>query len=128
MNLSSLSADLLKQLESWEQVIEKTRSYAAEQVDGYLKPARAYNYRYLAHRAVMMRANSMAVKFINQALITDWSIVYEEPKRTIRTLVAAYCLWLLPRPLYYQIEALAIKARAVSQQRQIAEEKLRQST
>lgn len=127
VNLSSLSADLLKQLESWEQVIEKTRSYAPEQVDRFLSLARAYNYRYLAHRAVMMRENSMAVRFMNRALITDWSIVLEEPRRTLRTLAAAYCLWLLPRSLYCQIEALAIKVRAANQQRQILKEKLRQS-
>jgi glycosyltransferase involved in cell wall biosynthesis len=127
VNLDSLSADLWKQLESWEQVIEKTRSYASEQIDCYLKPARAYNYRYLAHRAVMLRANSMAVEFINRALITYWAIILEEPGRTLRTLAAAYCLWLLPKPLYYQIEVLAIKIRAANQQHQILQDKSRLS-
>ena len=127
VNLDSLSADLWKQLESWEQVMEKTRSYAPEQVERFLKPAKAYNYRYLAHRAVMLRANSIAVKFINRALITCWPIVLEEPGRTLRTLAAAYSLWLLPEPFYCRIEALAIKMRAAKQKRQILQEQSKQS-
>lgn len=127
VNLEGLSADLLKQLESWEKVIEKTRSYAPELIARSEKAARAYNFRYLAQRAVMLKANSMAVEFINRALVTCWYIILEEPRRTFLTLAAAYSLRLLPQTLYCRLEALAIKMRAVNQERQILQEQYRQS-
>lgn len=125
VNSDSLSTDLHKQLQSWEQAIEKARSYAPKQVARWEKTARAYNFRYLTHRAVMLKTGSMAVKFINRALVSDWHIVLEEPGRTILTLAAAYSLWLLPQSFYRQIEALAIKMRATWQKRQIQKEQSR---
>jgi len=127
VNLESLSTDLHKQLQSWEQVIEKARSYAPEQIAQWEKPARAYNFRYLAHRAVMLKANSMAVKFINRALVSYWAIILEEPSRTLLTLAAAYSLWLLPQPIYHRVEALAIKVRATNQKHQIQQEQARRT-
>ena len=62
VNLESLSTDLREQLRSWEQVMEKARSYAPEQIARWEKPARAFNFRYLAHRAVMLKTGSMAVE------------------------------------------------------------------
>nr|WP_233222667.1 glycosyltransferase family 2 protein [Chroococcidiopsis sp. CCALA 051] len=125
VNLESLSTDLREQLRSWEQVMEKARSYAPEQIARWEKPARAFNFRYLAHRAVMLKTGSMAVEFINRAVVSYWHIVLEEPGRTLLTLAAAYSLWLLPQPFYCQVEALAIKMRATWQKRQIQKEQSR---
>ncbi len=126
VNLGGLSANLLKQLEYMERVIEKTRSYAPELIAEWEALAKAYHLRYLARSAVRLQAGSMAVKLVNQALAAYWRLLFEEPRRTLMTLVAAYLLWLLPQLLYCQIEALAAKITGVTQKRRIFQDQLRQ--
>jgi len=123
VNSGGLSANMLKQLDSWEKVIEKTRSYAPEIVTQWEKLARAYQLRYLARRAVRLQDGSMAVELVNRALATNWRILIEEPRRTLLSLVAAYFLWLLPQSVYSQIEALALKNTGATQRRRIVQDK-----
>ena len=127
VNSGGLSASLLKQLESLEKVIEKTRSYAPELIAQWEAPAKAYQLRYLARSAVRLQAGSMAVKLIHRALAAHWRILKEEPRRTLMTLAAAYLLWLVPQHIYYQIEALAAKMTGAIQKRRILQEQSRQS-
>lgn len=122
VNTASLSANFLKQFESWEKVFEKTRSYAAEKVEPWESMARAYQLRYLARSAVRMQAGEAAVQLINRALSTYWRILLEEPRRTILTWLAAYLLWLLPSSVYSQINSFAAKRRGSNQRRQILQE------
>jgi len=107
VNSAGLSASLLPQLASWEQMIEKTRSYAPSLIAQSAKQARAYQLRYLARSALRLQAGVMAVKLIHQALMAHWQILLEEPRPTFLTWVAAYILCLLPR-LYSQIELVAV--------------------
>ncbi|WP_375473195.1 glycosyltransferase family 2 protein [uncultured Nostoc sp.] len=106
VNSKGLSANMLKQLDFWEKLIEKTRSYAPEIFTQGETLARAYQLQYLARNAVRLREGSMAVKLINRALIADWHILIENSKSTILTLVAAYLLLLLPQNVYNKFEAL----------------------
>ncbi|MGV0102474.1 Glucosyl transferase [Nostoc sp. DSM 114160] len=106
VNSKGLSANMLKQLDFWEKLIEKTRSYAPEIFTQGATLARAYQLQYLARNAVRLREGSMAVKLINRALIADWHILLENPKSTILTLVAAYLLLLLPQNVYNKFETL----------------------
>ncbi|OUL33346.1 glucosyl transferase [Nostoc sp. T09] len=124
VNSDGLSANLLQQLDSWEKVIEKTRSYAPGIVTQSEKLARAYQLQYLARNAVRLQAGAMAVKLINQALVSNWRILLEIPRPTILTLVAAYFLWLLPQSLYSSIETVALKSTGASQKRRILQEQL----
>ncbi|NJR40477.1 MAG: glycosyltransferase family 2 protein [Leptolyngbyaceae cyanobacterium CSU_1_4] len=124
VNAGGLSANILKQLESWEQVIAKTRTYAPEIVDQWEQRARAYQLRYLARRAVRLKDGTMAVKLIHRALRTNWQILWEEPQRTLISIVAAYLLFLLPKPIYSWSEAIALKVTGASQKRQILQEGL----
>ncbi len=119
VNAGGLSAQMLKQLDSWEKVIEKTRSYAPEIVNRWETLARAYQLRYLARRAVRLQDGSMAVKLVNRALATNWRIMIEEPSRTLISVAAAYFLWFLPQSLYNQIEAFALKNTGATQKRRI---------
>lgn len=109
VNAEGLSANILKQLDSWEQVITKHRHHLPELVAQWEKPARAYQMRYLARRAVRLKDGSMAVKLINRALATHWLIVLAEPNRTLLTLAAAYLLKLLPLSFYNQFETWTLK-------------------
>jgi glycosyltransferase involved in cell wall biosynthesis len=122
VNSGGLSANLLKQFEAWEQIIEKTSKYAPEFISQWENPARAYQLRYLARRAVRQRNSRVAVELVNRALATHWQILLAEPHRTLLTLFAAYFLWFLPQSLYQQIETLALKLTGGSQKRQILQD------
>lgn len=126
VNSGGLSANLFKQLESWEQVIERTRSYAPELVAQWGDMAVAYQLRYLARNAVRLKARAEAVTFINRALSTYWRILPEEPRRTGLTLAAAYLLRLLPQPIYARVEALAARKSGESQKQRIQQERSQQ--
>jgi glycosyltransferase involved in cell wall biosynthesis len=128
VNSGGLSANLFKQFESWEQVFEKTRSYAPDLIAQWENPAKAYQLRYLARRAVTLKDSSVALQLLHRALATHWRIVLEEPRRTLLTFAAAYLLWLLPEPFYYQLEGLALKMTEVTQRRRILQDQSRQST
>lgn len=127
VNSGGLSASLLKQLESLQKVIEKTRSYAPQLIAQWENPAKAYHLRYLARSAVRLKAGSIAVRLINQALATHPRLVFKEPRRTIMTLVAAYLLWLLPPSVYRQIEATSAKMTGSRQKQRITQDSSRQS-
>ncbi|MBD2200062.1 MULTISPECIES: glycosyltransferase family 2 protein [Calothrix] len=109
VNSQGLSASLLQQFDSWKQVLEKTRAYAPDLIAQWENLSQAYQLRYLARTSVRLRMDALAVKLIHQALKTHWFIIFEEPRFTISTLVAAYLLWLLPKNLYNQIEIYAIE-------------------
>lgn len=112
LNSNGLSAKLLKKQESWEQVIEKTRKYAPDEVAQWENPARAYHLRYLARRAVTLRDGRTAVKLAWNAITTYPKMLLEEPKRTGVTVAAATVLSILPNSVYQQLENLGMKLLA----------------
>lgn len=119
------SAQLVKKLNSWKTMLEKTRSYSPGLVEQVEPITMAYQYRHLARRAVTLRDGSTAVKHINQALSTYSRILLEEPRRTLMTVGAAYLLWFLPQSFYRQIESLALKITGSNQKRNIQEQAAR---
>jgi glycosyltransferase involved in cell wall biosynthesis len=125
VNAGGLSANVLRQLESWERVIEKTRTYAPDVVARWERPARAYQLRYLARRAVRLRDGRLAVEFVRRALEEDWRILVNEPRRTLLTLVAAFILKHAPGNLYAGAETLAGSVLGAMQRTRIAFDKLR---
>ena len=122
VNPEGHSAQLLKKLNSWEKMLEKACSYAPEKMSQWKNPAMAYHLRYLSRRAVSLKSSLKAVELSHQAVFTYWRILWEEPRRTLLTLAAAYSLCLLPRPLYCQIQELAFKMVGFTQRRRIFKE------
>ena len=120
------STNLVKTLESWERCLEKVRSYAPELVAECEKSSMAYQLRYIARKAVKMKAGPIAAELIHRSLTTHWRILLQEPRRTLMTLAAAYSLCLIPQPLYSQMEALALKIIGTSQRRRIVRDQSRQ--
>ena len=114
VNGEGLSANILKQLDSWEQMITKNRDRYPELLAEWENPARAYQLRYLARRAVRLKDGKMAVKLTHQALATHWKIIFSEPNRTILTLAAAYMLYCLPVSFYQQCENFALQLTGLS--------------
>jgi hypothetical protein len=125
VNGEGLSANVLKQLDSWEQVIAKHRQYFPELLAQWEKPARAYQLRYLARRAVRLKDGAMAVKLVNRALATHWQIIFSEPNRTLLTLAAAYLLKLLPLSFYIQFETFGLKFTGLMHKIRIIRDSLR---
>jgi glycosyltransferase involved in cell wall biosynthesis len=121
VNAGGLSASLLKQFAAWEQVLEKTRTYAPDLIAQWEDVSRAYRLRYLARSAVRLQEGKMAVELWQQSLKTYWKILLEEPKRTVRVGLAAYLLKLLPPVFYQQVEAMTTKVVGSAQKRQIVQ-------
>lgn len=118
-----LSSNFSKVIESWQQVIERTRSYAPEFIAQYENQSMSYQFRYLARQAIRMQAEkSMARELIHRALLTHWRIILEEPRPTILTWVAAYLIWILPRSFYHQTEACVAKITGAIQKRRILQD------
>jgi len=116
---SGLSANALQQLEAIEQVIDKSCASAPKILGPYKSLARAYYMRYTARRAVNLRESDLAVAMIHKALRTDWRILFEEPRRTLLTIAAAYLLRLIPKPIYNRVEFMAFQITGANQKRQM---------
>ncbi|MDS3859216.1 glycosyltransferase [Thermosynechococcaceae cyanobacterium BACA0444] len=108
VNTGGLSANIENQLAAWERVITKTRSYAPDFIGKWESLARAYQLRYLARRAVRMRVGKTAVDLIKRAFQSDARILWQEPKRTLLTLAAAYFVKTLPESIYLWLENQAM--------------------
>ncbi|ACK72941.1 glycosyl transferase family 2 [Gloeothece citriformis PCC 7424] len=124
VNTQGLSANWQEQLESWEKVIDKTRLYAPEIIHQWENPARAYQLRYLARRAVSQGSALMAVELIHKALGTSWLILVEEPRRTLMTWAASYLLFLLPDSFFNQLQYLAMKITGFTQKKRFIKSSL----
>ena len=107
LNAGGLSASLLKQLASWEAMVEKLYEYAPRFIARHEATARAFQLRYLARQAIRLRDGKMAVQLLHRSLRSDWQIALREPTRTLLTAGAAYLLWLLPENAYLEIEKIA---------------------
>lgn len=120
VNHQSLSAEVMKQFESWEQVLNKTRTYAPQFIAEIESLARAYQLRYLSRHAIRLKEGQMAVKLINKALKSDQQIFWQDPKGTLITIAAAYIINLFPKSWYIIIEKLTLKIIGKSQKQSIS--------
>ncbi|MBR9726817.1 glycosyltransferase family 2 protein [Shewanella intestini] len=120
LNHGGLSANLMKQLASWEQMVSRARTYAPQVLKKHEKTARAYQLRYLSRQAIRIGDGKMAVKLVTQALMTSPRILLDETSRTITTLSAAYLQWILPKFCYQYCEYLGQKVIGQIQKYKIA--------
>lgn len=101
------SHQFLKKAQSWERLLEKIKTYAPDLMMQWERAAKAYQLTAIARRAINQGAGSIAVELNHRALAAYWRILLEEPRRTLLTLVAAYLLFLLPQPIYRQLQTWA---------------------
>ena len=109
VNAGGLSANVMQQFQAIEKVIEKSCNSAPEVLGPYRNLARAYYMRYVARRAVTLRDGDLAVKMTHRAMSTSWKLLWEEPRRTLMTIGAAYLLYLMPQSFYQRAESLALR-------------------
>lgn len=108
VNNAGLSADVTKQLDSWQRAMRKNWALNPAFFKRYYALAKAYQLRYLARRAVHSGDSLMAIKLIIKAVFCNPRMVFEEPTRTGITFGCAL-LSLLPHGVYRQIEGSAMK-------------------
>lgn len=107
VNSSGLSANLEKQFQSWQQAVNFNRPGNEEFFKRWYTLAKAYQYRYLARRAVQSRNGKAAMRLVTQSLICNVRILFEEPGRTIATCLCAL-LSQLPKKLYQKLESIGM--------------------
>jgi len=111
---SGLSAQVLRQYQSWLQLVARLESYAPQFAARHLPRARAYQLRYLARRSVQLGDATMAMTMLRESLASSIRPLIEEPVRTLVTAAAIIAARLL-KP-----ERFATLAGAVSGGRLVA--------
>ncbi|MFT5676830.1 MAG: glycosyltransferase involved in cell wall biosynthesis [Paraglaciecola sp.] len=107
VNDGGLSADLKKQYASWCLAVNKNIAGNEVFFNLYLALARAYQFRYLARRAIRSGDGWSAIKLIHKAFITHAGIIIEEPLRSLSTYGCAL-ISILPHSIYRFIETRAM--------------------
>ncbi len=120
LNSGSLSANVPKQLATWEAVIEKASIHSPELVNRSGGLARAYQLRYLSRQAIRLQDGKMALGLVCQALKQSPSILWREPSRTLMTVGAALLQRVTPKAVYRSLEPVAIKVLGSTQRIRIA--------
>jgi hypothetical protein len=90
-----LSANLAKQLQTWKHMCSKVRDTAPGFAARHAPIAEAYQLRFLARRAFMMRDGASALRLAVASLATSRVPLLEEPMKTVVTLGAAIVLRIL---------------------------------
>ncbi len=96
INNSGLSADVVRQLASWDQVRSSVAEYAPDFVVRFGSSARARELRYLARRCFQMRDRGLGIALAIQAILSAPSLLVLEPAKTLTTLIACALLRVLP--------------------------------
>ena len=84
-----LSAQILRQYDSWQGVVTRMTRYAPEFTARHIARARAYQLRYLARRAIQLGDAGMAMALLRGAAASSIRPLLEEPVKSLTTLAAA---------------------------------------
>lgn len=97
LNAGGLSANVDKQLASWEFFVEQLTAYAPSFAAKNVRLARAYQYRYLARRLILEGNTLKATRLMLMAIRSHVGIFWREPGRSSATLIASLALSVLPK-------------------------------
>ncbi len=98
-----LSANIIRQFESWQRVIDKAIHYAPELVKRHGGKAAAYQLRYLSRRALQLGDFAFARSLSWQAFTRHPAMLLEEPRKSIQTVGVALAATILPRAAMVRI-------------------------
>lgn len=104
INENGLSANVIRQYETWLRVRENVRAYSPKFARKWETAAEAYQLRYLARRSIRMHERGLAMKLILQAIRRAPQILFTDPLKTISTLSAAICLRCLPASAFFKLK------------------------
>lgn len=95
-----LSANVVRQFESWERAVAKAEIYAPQLMRRHGRAARGYQLRYLARRAVQLADGPFALSLLRQAVMHYPKMLVLEPRKTAVTIAATAAARLLPEPQF----------------------------
>ncbi|WP_071188885.1 glycosyltransferase family 2 protein [Trichormus sp. NMC-1] len=88
---AGLSSNLYRMETGWNQLVEKAKVYAPQLVENHFALAQALHLRYLARRAFRLKLPAaVGVDFMSRALVSDWRLLFHQPRRSLLTLVAVF--------------------------------------
>ncbi len=105
VNPAGLSANVLRQFDTWLQMVQKTAVYAPHFIAEHGAHAKACQLRYLARRAVSLRQPGLAWAFARASLSSSPRILMDQPLKTITTVGAAGVLRIAGTTIYTAIES-----------------------
>jgi glycosyltransferase involved in cell wall biosynthesis len=105
VNSRGISADVIRQLETWEQVYAKVKTYAPDFIAAHGQEARGRELRYLARRAYSNRDGKLALKLALAAVRTWPRMLRDEPAKTSVTIAACALLRIMRTDLFDLIPA-----------------------
>jgi glycosyltransferase involved in cell wall biosynthesis len=97
VSASGLSADVIKQLDSWDAVFARLAPIDPAFIAAHGKEARSRELRYLARRCVQMRDRGLGLSLAWEGLRHFPLLLLLEPAKTATTLLACLLMRLLPR-------------------------------
>jgi glycosyltransferase involved in cell wall biosynthesis len=100
VNAGGLSADVVRQLDSWDQVCASIARLAPDFVAAHGKEARGRELRYLARRCVQMRDRGLGLTLALEAISHAPRLLWIEPAKTTSTLLSCLALRLLPQAAF----------------------------
>jgi glycosyltransferase involved in cell wall biosynthesis len=110
VNSSGLSADVVRQLNSWDQVCAGLARIAPAFIAAHLREARGRELRYLARRCVQIRDRGLGLTLALEA-ISHWpSLLWEEPIKTLSTLAACAAMRIMPQQAFARLLTFASSA------------------
>jgi hypothetical protein len=103
VNSHGISADAVRQFETWERVYAKIATYAPEFISAHGQEARGRQLLYLARRAFRNCESELAIQLACKALRTWPRLLRDEPLKTFTTLVACtlFAVSNEPKPVNY---------------------------
>lgn len=114
VNGGGLSSQVVRQYQSWEQVVARLSGYAAEFAEIHVSRARAYQLRYLARRAVQLGDPGMAMTLLREAMTSNRRPLLEEPIKTMVTFVAALAGGIIGPERFARLAGMAAGGRLVA--------------
>jgi glycosyltransferase involved in cell wall biosynthesis len=107
INSGGLSAGIDRQFKSWERIVEKLRPLDPGFFRQHEPAARAYQFRYLARRAISNYDPDRAKEMIKASLAQSWKPVFQEPLKTTFTMLACGILSVFgPGPIKGAVQIL----------------------
>jgi glycosyltransferase involved in cell wall biosynthesis len=92
VNSDGLSADVVRQLASWDEVCAKLAQVSPAFIEEHGREARGRELRYLARCCVQIRDRGLGLTLAREALSHCPRLLFEEPVKTLTTLVVCFAM------------------------------------
>ena len=100
---AGLSSNLYRMEAGWNQLVQKAKVYAPKLIEKHFALAQALHLRYLARRAFRLKLPAeVGVDFMSRALVSDWRLLFHQPRRSLLTLVAVFGVWMMEKIFFTQ--------------------------